>query len=395
MPADELGRILKLAEYDLDYLDLKEDFSGLARLATLLTGTAMSHINLIDAFNQWTIGDHGLPGGITPREDTVCHYTIAQDGHFEVTDLSQDDRFKEKNFVKEDPLLRYYYGVPLKADGLNIGSLCVLDREVKQISPEKAELLNVLAMEVVRRLQMRRLLNVLTEKLGEARTIQKTLAHDIRGPVGGVMSLAEIIHDQGEGNDMKEVLECIGMMQSSCRSILDLTNEILSSLKTEAPSGAELYLYTFRDKLEQLYTPQARSKDISFTVSAPDGAGHISMPKNKLLQISGNLISNAIKFTNPGGVISVSLEVDPSDPVSLKIRVTDSGIGMDAEQIAGILDGQWGSTTGEQGFGFGLGFVKHLVEELKGTFHISSVPGEGSVFEVTLPLPANANAGNT
>lgn len=389
IPENELSRILNLSEYDLDYLAVKDDFNSLASLAARITGTPMSHINLIDAFNQWTIGDYGLAGDLTPREDTVCHYTIMQDGHFEVVDLSLDERFREKGFVTGEPLLRYYYGVPLKSRGLNIGSLCVLDRESRRISSDKGELLNMIAMEVVKRIQTRKAIDVLAAKYAALQTNHKKLAHDIRGPVGGVMGLAQIIYEQGTDNTMEEVLEFSDLMQKSCNSIIDLADEILSNMSNENLTATELSLASIKDKLTELYTPQAKNKNIQYAVSVQQGVEDIVVSRNKLFQITGNLISNAIKFTPPGGTVSVALELSNFDDRPFKITVKDSGIGLSQEKIAEILNGTVTSTsgtTGEQGFGFGLNLVKLLIDELRGTFHISSVKGEGATFEVKLPL---------
>lgn len=388
---NEPSRILALAEYDLDYLAMKEDFSGLAQLAATVTGMAMSHINLIDAFSQWTIGDYGLPGGLSSREDTVCHYTITQDDHFEVEDLSKDERFMEKGFVKSEPLLRYYYGVPLKSKGLNIGSICVFDPEVKNLSRDKGELLNIIGMEVIRRLQTRKTINTLTQKYEALRTSHKNLAHDIRGPVGGVMGLAQMIQDQGEDNSMEEVLEFSELMQKSCNSILDLADEILSDFEPEVKANgvSELSLAALGEKLSELYLAQAKNKNIRFKVSVDEENKNIPVTKSKLVQIAGNLICNAMKFTPEGGNVSVDLFVSTSNQRFLNIVVKDSGIGLHPEKIDEIMSGRIMSTrgtTGEHGFGFGLGLVKQLIDALKGSLQISSVYGEGTTFEVVLPL---------
>lgn len=390
IPANEQERLLALSEFDLDYLAMKEDFSGLAKLAARVTGTPMSHINLIDAFTQWTIGDWGLTGDITLREETVCHYTIAQeDDFFEVHDLSSDERFREKSFVKEDPSLRYYYGVPLKSKGLNIGSLCVLDIHANALPPEKAELLNVIAQEVVRRLQSRKMIDSLKERFEELKANHKKLAHDIRGPVGGVMGLAEMINDQGEETEMAEVLEFTHLVQKSCNSILDLAEDILNNLDTRNTYGTELPLASVSEKLLQLYTPQAKNKNINYTVKVQNGLEKLMVPRNRLFQITGNLICNAIKFTPPSGTVTVELDVNTNGGRFLKIVVRDSGIGMGREKIEAIQNGTIRSTSGtagEQGFGFGLNLVKHLIDELNGKLDVSSVQGWGTSFEVNLPL---------
>lgn len=144
----------------------------------------------------------------------------------------------------------------------------------------------------------------------------------------------------------------------------------------------------FKDKLEKLYQPQARNKNIKFQVNVSPEKGLIPFSKNKLLQIIGNVISNAIKFTPATGKVTVDMDID--EPAAmLKIIIDDNGIGLTKESIDKILNGNASSTSGtggEQGYGFGLSLVKHLTESLKGTLAITSQPGQGARFELTLPL---------
>jgi signal transduction histidine kinase len=138
-----------------------------------------------------------------------------------------------------------------------------------------------------------------------------------------------------------------------------------------------------------LFIPQARNKNISLKVKTSSESEQIPFARNKLLQITGNLISNAIKFTPKGGCVEVDLGLEVNDYICiLQIQVKDNGVGIDEKGIEKILKGNSASssgTTGEAGFGFGLALVKHLIETLKGTINIHSKPGEGSVFEVRLP----------
>jgi len=129
--------------------------------------------------------------------------------------------------------------------------------------------------------------------------------------------------------------------------------------------------------------------DSSLAVNTSVETERVPFPRNKLLQIAGNLISNAIKFTPKEGKVSVSLELTTDKPQNfLKIVVKDSGIGLNQNKISDILRGNassTGGTAGEQGYRFGLVMIKNLVQGLKGTFDISSVPGEGTVFAAVLP----------
>jgi len=391
IPANEMERIITLSEYDLDYSSLNESFKDLAKLAAKVAGTSISLVNLIDTFTQWSVSNYGLEIEQMPREDSVCQYTIMTDNFFEVEDLTADNRFKDKFYVTDAPHLRYYYGIPLKTEkGSNLGALCVLDREARELSPEKLELLKIIAGEIVNRLKAFKAIDSLRNKLHEANETKKKVAHDIRGPLGGIIGLAQVISEQGKENQIDEVLEFINLIYKSGRSILDLADEILTSEKTQALKADEFNLNVFKDKLEKLYLPQALNKNIRFEVHLSPASASVPFSKNKLLQITGNLISNALKFTPKDGTVTadLNLKVEKGRKDHLRIKVTDTGVGLDKKAIETILKGNASSTegtVGEQGFGFGLALVKHLIDSLKGELHIYSEPGQGATFEVNLP----------
>ena len=389
IPANELDRVMGLSDFNIDFTNTENNFKDLARLAASVAGTEISLVNLIDSYTQWTISDHGLDIDQMPREESVCQYTIVEEDHFEVSDLSDDVRFKDKFYVTKDPKVRYYYGIPLKSNGHHIGALCVLDRNVKSLAPEKTELLKIIAEEIVNRLNAYKIIESLRNKVTEVTATQNKVVHDIRGPLGGIIGLAQIISEQGKENNMDEVLEFINMIHKSGNSILELADEILTSEnKAVTLKGGELNLKTFREKLEKLYLPQAKSKNVKLSISISLETDTIPFSNSKLLQITGNLISNAIKFTPGEGRVDVKLALTQAEISNvLKIIVKDSGTGLEQEQIARILSGDSSTTSGtdgEQGYGFGLALVKHLVEGLKGKLKISS-DQTGATFEVELP----------
>ena len=391
LPVNEMDRLMSLAEFDLDYSNHQDNFKDLAKLAAKVAGTEISLVNLIDTFTQWTISNHGLNLEQMPREDSVCQYTILSNDHFEVENLSADERFKDKFYVTDDPNARYYYGVPLKTpEGHNLGALCVLDKGHKILTPEKAELLKIIADEIVNRLKTYKVIDSLKSKLVEANETKKKVAHDIRGPLAGIIGLAQIISEQGKDNQIDEVLEFINLIHRSGRSILDLADEILSNDKLQPLQNDEFNLIMFKDKLEKLYIPQAKNKNITFSVAVSPASATTPFSKNKLLQITGNLISNAIKFTPKNGSVTVdlNLKVDKDKKNLLLIKVTDTGIGLTKDDIDAILSSTANSTNGtggETGYGFGLVLVKHLIDTLKGTLKIDSEPSNGAAFEVSLP----------
>jgi signal transduction histidine kinase len=395
VPQNEFDRIMSLSELDLDYSNHQDNFKDLARLAAKVAGTEISLVNLIDSYTQWTISNFGFDIEQMPREDSVCQYTIMEDQFFEVKDLSADSRFKDKTYVIDEPRFRFYYGLPLKTEnGTNIGALCVLDKAARTLTPEKEELLRIIGEEIINRLKAFKVIDNLKTQLAEAKDTQKKVAHDIRGPLAGIIGLAQVISDQGQDNKIDEVLEFINLINRSGRSILDLADEILSAEKKQDKTGPalkedEFNLIKFQDKLEKLYLPQAKNKNLVFTVNINERVEQIPFSKTKLLQIAGNLISNAIKFTPDGGSVNVYLDIKNKQGKNvLSILVKDTGLGMDDEAVSTILNGSSATTDGtggEKGYGFGLALVKHLVESLRGTINIYSAPGMGTTFDINLP----------
>lgn len=390
IPENELARIMSLSNLDLDFTNLEDSFKDLTLLATKVTGTEISLINIVDSYTQWTIANQGIDLQQMPREDSVCQYTLMSQQPFEVKDMSIDDRFSSKFYVNSPGGLRYYYGLPLQiAKGLNIGALCVLDTQVKALSPEKVELLEIIAQTVVKRLKSIHALEQLNAKLAESNAAKKKAAHDIRGPLAGIVGLSELISDQGAATNVPELMEYIGMINKSGLSLLELAEEILSEDQQQALADNEFNLPLFKEKLLKLYQPQAKVKALDFEVYLEAGNETVPFSKNKLLQIAGNLISNAIKFTPERGKVVVSLGlVINADEKLLNITVNDTGVGIDADAVERIIIGKAESTPGtqgEKGYGFGLSLVSHLVEALNGKITVSSSPGSGTRFEVLLP----------
>jgi len=391
IPSNEMDRILSLYEFDIDFSNLENTFKDLTYLAAKISGTTISVVNLIDSYTQWSIASFGLDADQTPREDSVCQYTILENDHFEVEDLSTDSRFQDKPFVDKPLNLRYYFGVPLKTKtGHNIGSLCVLDKDLKKLSPEKIELLKIIANEIITRLNTIKVVQDLKNKLFTEKETSKKVAHDIRGPLSGIIGISEIIKDQAEDNKINDVLELVGLIHRSGRSILDLADEILSENRVTKPANADDFtLVILKEKLVKLYTPQAKYKNINYVVNINEINENIPFAKNKVLQIAGNLISNAIKFTAENGNVIVDLDLKlVKDELALTMSVTDTGVGISDQTIATILHGGIKSsdgTGGEKGYGFGLTMIKHLIDGLKGNMEITSIEGQGTRFEVRLP----------
>ena len=152
----EQGRLQLLAE--LDVLDTAADpvLDGLVRCASRLLGYPIALVSLIDEHRQWFKARHGLPLGETPREFAFCTHAILGEGLFEVPDASADPRFAENPLVTGDPHIRAYAGMPLTVAGQRIGTLCLIDRQPRQLQGDQADLLADIAKAVAHWFESRR-----------------------------------------------------------------------------------------------------------------------------------------------------------------------------------------------------------------------------------------------
>ena len=144
----EEERIARLLGFDI--LDTAKDplLDRLTQMASQITGTPVSLLTFIDRDRQWIKAKYGTEMEQTSREDSFCSHTILNknDDPLVVTDAEKDPRFATNPFVKGDPHIRFYAGIPLQAgDGLPIGSLCVIDTKPRTLTEEQIKDLKSLA----------------------------------------------------------------------------------------------------------------------------------------------------------------------------------------------------------------------------------------------------------
>ncbi|MEQ9308439.1 MAG: HAMP domain-containing sensor histidine kinase [Balneolaceae bacterium] len=392
----ELERLLNLSDFDLDYGSLEQEFIHLSKLAAQIAGTEISQLNLIDNYVQWSVSQIGTTNLQTPREKTICTYTVEGNTPIEIPDLGKDERFQNFESVKSAGA-KYYYGIPLVSkEGFSIGSLCVISLSELKLSKEKKDSLALLAEEVIQRLEVFREINKLKKERFELKTANREIAHDLRGMINGIMGIGDLIEFENKG-ESREIEKFIKLQKGSCRSMVEYLEDLL---ETESENGENDFtnLEKLSSKLERLYSPLAVKKGIDFKVSINEKHDDVQFESSKILQILGNLVSNAMKFTPQKGEVYVDLKLIKTtknnekinlDEFRLKILVSDSGVGMSKEKIDEILRNRAISTKGtigEKGFGLGLNLVQHHIEKLNGSFDIESDIENGSTFKVTIPV---------
>jgi GAF domain-containing protein len=162
---DEGQRIAALQRYSiLDTLP-EQIYDDVTAMASLICGTPMSLVSLVDAERQWFKSTVGVEMRETPRSVSFCAHTIPTGRTLIVPDAEQDLRFKDNPVVTGEPHIRFYAGAPIvEADGHVLGTVCVIDTKPRSLSPIQIAALEALARHVMALMEMRYTIAKLTQQ---------------------------------------------------------------------------------------------------------------------------------------------------------------------------------------------------------------------------------------
>ena len=156
LPENEQERLLELRKYDI--LDTESDvvFDNMVQLASYICKTPIAAISLVDENRQWFKAIFGLNAKETSRDVAFCAHTILEEDSLIIENALNDERFFDNPLVTGDPSIRFYAGVPLVTQrGMHLGTLCVIDTEFRQITPEQLSAIKTLAHSVMAHLELR------------------------------------------------------------------------------------------------------------------------------------------------------------------------------------------------------------------------------------------------
>jgi PAS domain S-box-containing protein len=215
------------------------------------------------------------------------------------------------------------------------------------------------------------------------------IAHDLRSPFNTTLGMVEILEQDFKTMSNKEVQESVGIISQALQGQFKLLENLLNwaSIQTNRMNinKTDIKPALVVNDIINLLSASAKTKQIELINNIEDNASVLA-DDNLLHSIIRNLISNAIKFTNIGGKITVSAKETDND---FSIMVADSGVGISPEGIKNIfkLDHKHTTdgTSGEKGTGLGLTLVNEMVEMHGGSINIESEIGKGSNFIVSLP----------
>lgn len=388
---EEQLRLKALEEYKvLDTLPEKM-YDDITMIASHICEMPIVLLSLVDDKRQFFKAKVGVDVNETPVEFAVCYHAIlSQQELFEVSDLREDDRFKDNPLVTEGPKMVSYFGVPLKnSEGIAFGTLCVISQDKPKILSDRQKvILKKLAKQVIHLLELRKQnfeLKRYQEEIAyyssQMEEFAHTAAHDLRAPLRAVKSFLQLIEMKREGQLDEKEQKYFQFINTNVDTMNQLIVDLLDYAKSDSKIDEKetIELNAFMEQIFHNLVEHHHSSDSNLVLKIMPTIYYSHM-------IFYNLIDNALKYRSQDRTLEVKINYK-SDLFHYYFEVEDNGIGIATEYYDTIFKPFKRLHTKSEyaGSGLGLATVKKIIQKLGGTIAVKSVLGKGTTFLITIP----------
>ncbi|WNG29305.1 GAF domain-containing sensor histidine kinase [Cystobacter fuscus] len=400
----------RLAALDaLEILDTQPEagFDDLTRLASRLCAMPIALVSLVDHSRQWFKSRVGLAAQETPRDIAFCAHAILDERPFVVEDARQDERFHDNPLVTGELHLRFYAGIPIKGvGGHNIGTLCVIDQQPRQLTAEQAELLAAIGRQVEAQLLLRLRVRELERREQELRSQRDTLARlqrqkdellqrvmrDFKAPLSSILTNATFTlyrpHLPEElQRSTRDIRDAADSLQRTVSNLLDTSGDESAIPFAAAPFDAHLLLSEVTRDFQQRLVSSPRRFIQSVKLAEP----LLTADRELLRRTLANLLDNSFQYTALGSS-RITLEASNPEPGLLELRVRDEGPGISPSARAHLFEAHLpdGNTPtsgrSEGGNRLALAFCRRAVQAHGGWIWVEDNHPKGTAFCIRLPL---------
>ncbi|HEX7708330.1 MAG TPA: ATP-binding protein [Thermoanaerobaculia bacterium] len=278
--------------------------------------------------------------------------------------------------------------LPLASRGHTIGLAVAMSSEARAFSSDDLPLFAELARRASISIDNARLYLHSQQAVRAREEVLAIVSHDLRNPLNAVTLGASLLQmsttlsdEDREQIDTMEV--SAGRMKRLIEDLLDVTR--LEGGKRLPIDAAPLAVGELLEETQELFRVQATVASISMEYSVPDDLPLLLVDRHRIMQVMSNIIGNSMKFTPPGGRITVAATAEGNH---VRMTVADTGPGIPTDDLGAIFSPYWqAKRTERMGAGLGLPIAKGIVEAHGGAIWAESEPGEGTTFHFTLPLP--------
>ena len=337
--------------------------------------------------------------------DGAVGASAARRAVYQIPDIEADDSYKLRDAHRKRGGFRAVLGAPFMSGERVIGGLVIRRVLPGEFDQSVVSLMQNFATQSVLAIQNARLFKEIrdkSEQLSAASQLKSqflaNMSHELRTPLNAIIGITEMLHEDAQDLKRDDEIEPLERVLRAARHLLMLINDILDLSKIEA-GKMDLHAENFavgplvKDVAQTLDTAAAKNGN-TIVVDCPEDIGNMRADTTRVRQVLLNLASNANKFTEKGTVSVVVKRESELGRDWVTVSVTDTGIGMSAEQVGKLFQDfvQADSTTTRKygGTGLGLAISRRLCQMMGGDITVKSEVGKGSTFAMRLPAESGS-----
>lgn len=363
------------------------DLQALVELTATLCNVPTAVINIIDDKSQHQIAAVGFAASVCSYDDSMCAVAIQTPGVLVVPDASQDERFSSNPFVTGAIAdVRFYASSPLITPaGVPIGTICIFDNQVRDLTDELSHCLDLVAHQIVDVLELKRITRELEQSNEQLERFAGQVSHDLRNPLTAVAGFIEIAADSPEVVAAPEVAAALARAEAATDRMGALIADLLdfARLGGAQPRREIVSLRSIVQSVIDDFGPALTGGSIHV---AADLDVKITGDVTLLRALFQNLIANAVKFSTAAAHDArVEIRAVPVGG-SWRVTVEDDGPGIPADQrerVFGFMER--GTDETSTGLGIGLSTCQRIVETHGGTIGVGDSDLGGASVWIVLP----------
>ncbi len=384
---NEEERIKTLKKYNI--LDTPPDgsFDRITKMAARLLNVPIAIVTLVDTDRIWFKSRYGIDVYQIDRDPGLCSSAILSDDVYIVEDAVKDPRTLANPLVAGGFGLQFYAAAPIKVKGgHNLGTLCVIDKNPRQLTKSEKDILQDLADILIDQIELRLAARTAVSKQNQ---VLNVAAHDMKNPLTIIPLWTDLIKQ--EKNDSPAIGKMCDKIKEASSKMMRVINEMLESARIEASEIRLNFInLNFANLIERVAATNkvlANKKNQELHINIENYLV-VYADEDKLTEIADNLINNAIKYSSQDTMITINVKERNGWAI---MEVKDEGQGFSEDDKYNLfqrfsrLSSQ--PTGGESSTGLGLSIVKALVQAHNGIIIAESEgKNKGSKFIVEIPV---------
>ena len=360
------------------------------RYATKIMGVKGCSIKLLDDHRKilqfsstYGLSEDYTAKGAIDIEKSLINKNVIQGASYCIGNISEEDYFQFPENIRKEGIASMVC-LPLRVEKIILGVFCVYSETPDHFKDEDIKFFTL--MTDLTAFAIENLKNDLSKTW-----FLKKAAHQLRSPINAISSMMKTMRKEYLGPVTQEQKDILIRCEKRIQLLGNLINDLLE-LEIRRTDIGKTVIHPVSgtiilQSLSNLYQTQALEKGIGITFTLEENLPEIMADERLIDELFANLISNAIKYTPPGGKIQISLA--KKDQHRVRFEVSDTGIGIHEEDIPHLFSEFFRTENAkalvEEGTGLGLVVVKEILDCIKGTISVKSAPGKGTCFTCLLP----------